>query len=75
MNQDFDGLEWLRDIRKQIAAECHYDPKEMGDYYRRLQQEHQSRLLTNHRATMTIGSNVAKEIPWVGGQRIRGING
>ena len=33
---DDDGLEWLRAIRRQIAAECNYDPYEMG---RRLREQ------------------------------------
>ena len=28
--EDEDGLEWLREIRRQMAAECNYDPYEMG---------------------------------------------
>jgi len=28
--EDDDGLEWLREIRRQMAAECNYDPYEMG---------------------------------------------
>jgi hypothetical protein len=63
MNQDFDGLEWLRDLRKQIAAEYHYDPKEMGDSYRSLQQEYQSRLLTPDQMALTVG---LKEAPGFG---------
>jgi hypothetical protein len=31
-----DGLEWLRDIRRQMAKEFDYDPKKAGDYYRRM---------------------------------------
>ena len=27
---DEDGLEWLREIRRQMAAEANYDPYEMG---------------------------------------------
>ena len=27
---DDDGLEWLREIRRQMAAEVNYDPYEMG---------------------------------------------
>lgn len=45
MNEDFDGLEWLRDIRKQIAVECHYNTKVMGDYYRSLQPADEHRYL------------------------------
>lgn len=34
-----DGLEWLRAIRRKIAAECDYDPRKLGDRYRRLEVE------------------------------------
>jgi IS30 family transposase len=31
-----DGLEWLREIRRQMAKQFNYDPKRAGEYYRRL---------------------------------------
>jgi IS30 family transposase len=31
-----DGLEWLREIRRQMAQQFHYDPKQAGQYYRKL---------------------------------------
>ncbi len=34
--EDDDGLEWLREIRRKMAAECNYDPYEMG---RRLREQ------------------------------------
>ena len=36
---DDDGLEWLREIRRQMAAEVNYDPYEMG---RRLREREQA---------------------------------
>ena len=36
---DDDGLEWLREIRRQMAAEANYDPYEMG---RRLREREQA---------------------------------
>ena len=35
-DEDSDGLEWLREIRRKMAAECNYDPYEMG---RRLREQ------------------------------------
>jgi hypothetical protein len=31
-----DGLEWLREIRREMARQFEYDPKKAGDYYRRM---------------------------------------
>ena len=47
MDKDIDGLDWLRVIRKKIAADCHYDPKIMGDYYRRIQKQYEHRIVRN----------------------------
>ena len=34
-NQNFDdGLEWLREIRRQIDERCGHDLKKLGEYYR-----------------------------------------
>ena len=35
---DDDGLEWLRKIRRQMAAEANYDPYEMGRRLRAREQ-------------------------------------
>jgi len=42
MNKDIDGLDWLREVRRKMAADCHYEPKMMGDYYRRIQKQYLS---------------------------------
>jgi hypothetical protein len=42
---DPDGLAWLRKIRKQLAEECGYDPKIMGDYYRMIQRRYSGRVV------------------------------
>ena len=34
-----DGLEWLREIKQDIARECSYDPHKLGDLYRRIEKE------------------------------------
>ncbi len=39
-----DGLEWLRDIRRDMAAEFAHDPKKIGEHIRKLQREHPERL-------------------------------
>ena len=31
-----DGLEWLREIRRQMAKQFNHDPKQAGEYYRKL---------------------------------------
>ncbi len=47
MIKDIDGLDWLREIRKKIITKCHNDPNLMGDYYRHLQKQYESRLIKN----------------------------
>jgi len=47
MNKDIDGLDWLREIRRKMAADCHYDPKIMGNYYRRIQKQYENRIVKN----------------------------
>ena len=44
-----DGLEWLREIRRQLAAECNYDPYEMGRRIRERQKEHPERIYRTRR--------------------------
>jgi len=45
-----DGLEWLRDIRRQMAADANYDPSEMGRRLREIEQEMPARVVTTERA-------------------------
>ena len=47
MIKDIDGLDWLREIRKKIITKCHNNPNLMGDYYRRIQKQYESRLVNN----------------------------
>jgi len=35
-----DDLDWLRQIRAEIAEKCDYSSKKMGDYYRSLQAQY-----------------------------------
>ena len=44
-----DGLEGLREIRRQLAAECNYDPYEMGRRIRERQSEHPERIYRTKR--------------------------
>ena len=44
-----DGLEWLREICRQLAAECNYDPFEMGRRIRERQKEHPERVYRTKR--------------------------
>ena len=47
MSKDDDRLDWLREIRKQIAKECNNDPKIMGEYFRTIQKQYGDRVLKN----------------------------
>lgn len=38
----YDGLDWLREIRRQIVTECHNDVKTLGDYYRNIQKQYET---------------------------------
>ena len=44
-----DGLEWLREIRRQLAAEANYDPAEMGRRIREVQNEYKGRVVRTRR--------------------------
>ena len=44
-----DGLEWLREIRRQLSAECNHDPFEMGRRLREMQKEHPGRIFKTKR--------------------------
>ena len=50
-----DGLEWLREIRRQLAAECHYDPYEMGRRIRERQKAHPERIYRTKRVLVPVG--------------------
>lgn len=47
-----DGLEWLRKIRREMAAEFAYNPRKMGAHYRQLQNRYKSRLFKRELATV-----------------------
>ena len=44
-----DGLEWLRDIRRQLAAECNHDPFEMGRRLREREKAYHGRIFKTKR--------------------------
>ena len=40
-----DGLEWLRDIRREMAAEAGNDPRRMGATLREMEKQYQQRMV------------------------------
>ncbi len=59
MSKDDDRLDWLREIRKQIAKECNNDPKVMGKYFRSIQKQYEDRLSKGF-STVTSNEMVSK---------------
>ena len=49
-----DGLEWLREIRRQFAAECNHDPAEMGRRLREMQKAHKGRIYRTKRVLVPV---------------------
>ena len=43
--QKDDGLEWLREIRREISAEFDRDQKRIGDYFREREKEYGARVV------------------------------
>lgn len=39
-----DGLEWLRDIRRKMAAKFDHDPRKAAAYYQKMQLRYADRL-------------------------------
>ena len=58
-----DGLEWLREIRRQFAAECNYDPFEMGRRIRERQKEHPERICRTKRVLVPAEKNGVAAAP------------
>ena len=44
-----DGLEWLREIRRKMAADANYDVSEMGRRLREIEREMPDRIVTTAR--------------------------
>ena len=49
-----DGLEWLRDIRRKLSAECNYDPYEMSRRLREMQKEFPGRIYRTKRVLIPV---------------------
>ena len=49
-----DGLEWLREIRRQFAAECNNDLGEMGRHLREMQKAHKGRIYRTKRVLVPV---------------------
>ena len=49
-----DGLEWLREIRRKMAAECNHDPYEMGRLARERQKQHPERIFRTKRVLVPV---------------------
>jgi hypothetical protein len=49
-----EGLEWLREIRRQLAAECNYDPYEMGRRIRERQKRYPGRIYRTKRVLVPV---------------------
>lgn len=49
-----DGLEWLRVIRRTMAAECDFDPAEMGRRSRERQKQHPERIFRTKRVLVPV---------------------
>jgi hypothetical protein len=48
-----DGLEWLREIRRNMAAKFHHDPRKAAAYYQKMQRRYVGRLYRrDHEATV-----------------------
>ena len=49
-----DGLEWLREIRRKMAADANYDVSEMGRRLREIEREMPERLVTTARVLVPV---------------------
>lgn len=48
-----DGLEWLREIRRKMAAKFDHDPHKAAAYYQKMQRRYAGRLYSrDHEATV-----------------------
>lgn len=51
-----DGLEWLREIRRQMAAEAGGDPRVMGGKLRELEKQYGHRLVKSKKLLVPAGN-------------------
>lgn len=49
-----DGLEWLREIRRKMTAECNNDPFEMGRRLREREKEYKGRIFKTKRVLVPV---------------------
>ena len=42
--KQYDGLEWLREIRRRMAAKFDHDPRKAATYYQKMQRRYAGRL-------------------------------
>ncbi len=54
-----DGLEWLREIRRKMAAECNYDPFEAGRRSRERQKQYPGRIYRTKRVLVPVETSDA----------------
>ena len=47
-----DGLEWLREIRRKMAAQFDHDPHKAAAYYQKMQQRYAARIYRRDHETM-----------------------
>ena len=55
-----DGLEWLRDIRRKLSAECNHDPFEVGRRLREREKQYKGRIFKTKRVLVP-ADDVAEE--------------
>ena len=49
-----DGLEWLRDIRRKMAAKFGHDPKKAAAHYQKMQRRYSDRLYHGAPSAMVV---------------------
>ncbi len=67
MNKDSDRLNWLRTIREKIVRKCDNDPKAMGIYFRKIEQQHSNRIFRDRNrmnAPETVGAAELQEVAY-----------
>lgn len=58
-----DGLEWLREIRRKLAAECQRDPFEMGRRLREREKDYKGRIFKTKRVLVPVDDEVKGRAP------------
>ena len=60
---DDEGIQAVRDVRKEISAECENDPKKLVDHYVAVQERYRERLLRPVAAQQTGATDEASRRP------------